>query len=74
MGIVTYDSFTRAPVPDRFEAGLQDYAGIFGAKAAAEYLAKVGMGTIRDHDSSLVRYMMDSISDIRGISFVGPSE
>lgn len=38
VGLVTYDSHTQAPVPDRFEAGLQDYAGIFGAKAAADYL------------------------------------
>lgn len=74
VGLVTYDGHTDAPIPDRFEAGLQDYAGIFGAKAAAEYLMKVGMDEIRRHDSDLMRYMTDSIGDIRGLSLVGPSE
>ncbi len=37
VGLVTYDSVDFAPVPDRFEAGLQNYAGIFGTKAAVEY-------------------------------------
>ena len=32
------------------------------------------MENIRKHDSQLMEYMMESVSDIRGLSFVGPSE
>ena len=74
VGLVTYDSYTVAPVPDRFEAGLQDYAGIFGSKAAVEYLEKVGMESIRRRDDELLRYMMSSVEDVKGLSIVGPSD
>ncbi|MBE6526778.1 MAG: cysteine desulfurase [Thermoplasmata archaeon] len=74
VGLVTYDSFTVAPVPDRFEAGLQDYAGIIGSKAAVEYLERVGMDNIRRRDSELLEYMMSSVEDVKGLSVVGPSD
>ena len=74
VGLVTYDSFTVAPVPDRFEAGLQDYAGIIGSKAAVEYLERVGMDNIARYDSELLRYMMSSVEDVKGLSIVGPSD
>ena len=74
VGLVTYDSFTVAPVPDRFEAGLQDYAGIFGSKAAVEYLERVGMENIARYDSELLRYMMSSVEDVKGLSIVGPAD
>ncbi|AGI47995.1 Selenocysteine lyase [Thermoplasmatales archaeon BRNA1] len=74
VGMVTYDSATFAPVPDRFEAGLQDYAGVFGTKAAIDYISKIGMDEVERHDSELVKYMMDSVEDVRGLSVVGPSD
>lgn len=72
VGLVTYDSVDFAPVPDRFEAGLQDYGGIFGIKAALEYLKKVGMENVRDHDAELLRYMNEKTQDIKGLHIVGP--
>ncbi len=74
VGLVTYDTYTVAPVPDRFEAGLQDYAGIFGSKAAVDYLEKAGMENIRSHDAELLKYMMSSVEDVKGLSVVGPSD
>jgi len=74
VGLVTYDSFTQAPAPDRFEAGLQDYAGIFGSKAAVEYLEKVGMDEVARNDAELLKYMMSSVEDVKGLSVVGPED
>lgn len=74
VGLVTYDDVTFAPAPDRFEAGLQDYAGIFGTKAAVEYLEKIGMDNVAAHDRSLIEYMYGEIKDIKGLSFVGPED
>ncbi len=74
VGLVTYDSFNEAPVPDRFEAGLQDYAGICGARAAVEYLEGVGMENVMRYDAELLKYMMDSVQDMKGLSIVGPSD
>jgi cysteine desulfurase/selenocysteine lyase len=74
VGLVTYDDVNFAPYPDRFEAGLQDYAGIFGTKAALEYLSKVGMDNIARHDRELIEYMYNEIKEVKGISFVGPED
>jgi cysteine desulfurase/selenocysteine lyase len=49
----TYDSATFEKVPNRYEAGLQHYAGIIGFGAAVEYLGKVGMGNIAEHEIKL---------------------
>ena len=50
------------PVPARFEAGLQNYAGIVGARAAVQYLGKVDMDELRDHMVRLQRIAADTLS------------
>ena len=74
VGLVTYDDVDFAPVPDRFEAGLQDYAGIIGTKAALDYLEKVGMENIMRHDAELLSYMSELTKDIKGMHIVGPED
>ncbi|MCQ2078969.1 MAG: cysteine desulfurase [archaeon] len=74
VGLVTYQDVDYAPVPDRFEAGLQNYSGIFGTKAAIEYLEKVGMDNIAAHDAELLKYMHEQTQDIGGLHIVGPED
>ncbi len=74
VGLVTYGSADFAPVPDRFEAGLQNYGGIFGTKAAIEYLSKVGMDEIEAYDHRLMKYMFDRTKDIKGLHIIGPED
>ena len=74
VGLVTYSEADYAPVPDRLEAGLQNYSGIFGTKAAIEYLRKVGMDEVMKHDAELVRYMYAVTRDIKGLHIVGPED
>ncbi len=74
VGLVTYEDVVLAPIPDRFEAGLQDYGGIFGTKAALEYLKKIGMENVAKHDTYLIRYMYELTKDIKGLHIVGPED
>lgn len=74
VGLVTYDHVDLAPIPDRFEAGLQDYAGIFGTKAALDYLKAVGMENVAKHDADLIGYMYELTKDIKGLHIVGPED
>ena len=74
MGLVTYGSVSLAPVPDRFEAGLQNYAGIIGTKAALDYLSHVGMDEVERWDSMLMERMMKGLEDIPNLRVVGPSD
>ena len=72
VGLVTYDTVNLAPIPERFEAGLQDYAGIAGTKAAIEYLSKLGMNNVEAQDRKLIRQMVADTEDIKGLKLVGP--
>ena len=51
----TYQDHVVEKIPNRFEAGLQDYAGIIGLGSAAKYLGKVGLEEIKDHEIKLVK-------------------
>jgi cysteine desulfurase / selenocysteine lyase len=67
----TYGSYEVAPLPDKFEAGLQNYAGIVGFGAACEYIMKVGLTKIEKHERSLTRYLHDKLLDVPQVKIVG---
>jgi len=72
VGITTYESVRLAPHPEKFEAGLQDYAGIAGTKAALEYLMDVGMENIEKHNRILMRKIDSGTEGIEGLKVLGP--
>ncbi len=72
VGMTTYDSVKLTPYPEKFEAGLQDYAGIAGTGAAIEYLSDVGMKNIEKHDRKLMRKLVSDTEDIKGLEIFGP--
>ena len=60
--------------PMRFEAGLQDYAGIIGAGAAVDYLMKVGMERIDSYEKKLNLYATKGLKNFKEIEIVGPND
>ena len=74
VGLATYEKVDLAPVPDRFEAGLQNYSGIVGTKAAIDYLSKIGMDRIREHDRHLMKMIFKYLEGMKGLSIVGPHD
>ena len=72
VGLTTYDSVTMASPPDRFEAGLSNYAGIVGVKPALDYLSRIGMDEVAAHDTRLQRLLQKETEDIPGLSVIGP--
>ncbi len=74
VGLTTYDSVTLAPIPDRFEAGLLNYAGIIGTKAALDYLSKIGMDNVESWDTELMRCAVSNLEDIKNLHLVGPEQ
>jgi len=57
--------------PAKFEAGLQNYAGIAGVKPAVELLARLGMGKVHSHGEELMRRAAAAIEDVPGVDLVG---
>ncbi|MDR3206457.1 MAG: cysteine desulfurase [Candidatus Methanoplasma sp.] len=74
VGLATYGRADMAPIPERFESGLQNYSGIVGAKAAVEYLEKIGMDNVAAQDRKLMRRMAAGVSGVRGLKIVGPED
>jgi len=59
-------------LPYRFEGGTPNIADVIGFDAAIEYLKKIGMKNVREHEAGLTKYLYDSIKDIKGIKIYGP--
>ena len=61
------------PPPYRFEAGLQNYAGVLGAAAAIDYLERVGPDEIARRELALNRRVSRALDGERRVSVLGPS-
>ena len=74
IGVVHMDHSTWAEPPQRFEAGVPMAPQAVGLAAACDYLSKVGMDLVADHERALTEYALKQIGAIEGASIVGPNE
>lgn len=58
--------------PYRFEAGLQNYAGVIGAGVAVEWLERIGLEEVEAHDRALSRYAERALQGESRIRILGP--
>ena len=70
----TYDSHKLLPPPEKFEAGLQDYAGIIGLGEAVRYLEKVGFENITEQEYTLNKFISNEIVNIPHLRIIGPED
>ncbi len=70
----TYTSYELLPLPERFEAGLQNYAGIIGLAEAVKYLEKVGFEEIQKQELKLNRTLTEGLKGIKGLHLIGPED
>ena len=68
---VTEQGATWAQVPEKFEAGTQDAAGIYATAAAVAYVEQVGIDVIEAREAALVRYCMERMAELPYISVIG---
>lgn len=72
---VTETGAVWAPVPEKFEAGTQDAAGIYATGAALTYLVdQVGYEAVASRERALVRYAMDELAGLGFVDLIGPAE
>ncbi|WP_033325244.1 cysteine desulfurase [Promicromonospora sukumoe] len=69
--VVTMETTTYAPPPQRFEAGTQMVAQAVGMGCAAQYLDELGMAGVARHETELAAEML-KIVDIPGVRVIGP--
>jgi cysteine desulfurase / selenocysteine lyase len=70
----TYTNYALLPIPEKFEAGLQDYAGIIGLGEAAAYVAGVGFEKIQAHTLELNKIMTEGLLQLDRVMILGPQE
>ena len=73
---VTFEGFTPADVPTRFEAGTQPIAEIVGLHAAVDYLEAIGMEAVRQHELDLTAYALRTLMERFGddLAIHGPHD
>ena len=70
----TYTDYKFLPVPEKFEAGLQDYAGIIGFGEAVKYLSQFNFQDIAEHELKLNSYITKELQKIPQIKIIGPED
>jgi cysteine desulfurase/selenocysteine lyase len=66
----TYEDYEIEDVPERFEAGLQNYAGIIGLGEAIKYLENIGFDNIEKHEYKLNELISKAFVEM-GIGILG---
>ncbi|MBM3910441.1 MAG: cysteine desulfurase [Thaumarchaeota archaeon] len=61
-------------LPYKFEAGTPNIADVIGFSAAIDYLNKIGMDNIRNHEIELTKYALDKMSKVKGITIYGTKD
>jgi len=71
---VTVEKATWNDLPWKYEAGTPNIAGGIGLSAAVDYLSKLGMEKIINHERELLNYTLESLSDFPWIELYGQKQ
>jgi cysteine desulfurase/selenocysteine lyase len=71
---VSMERSTYAAPPARFEAGTPPIAQAVGLGAAVDYLSSIGMHNIAAHEREITAYALERLTEIGGLTVLGPSE
>lgn len=69
---VSIEKTTFAELPNIFEAGTINIAGIISLGAAIEYIESIGFGEIAKHERELLAYSVQRLEKIEGLEIFGP--
>lgn len=69
---VTMTSATWAPAPRKFEPGVPNMAQIVGLGQGLNYLTKIGMSPIHQHEIELTQYALEKLTAIDSLRVIGP--
>ena len=61
-------------LPYKFEAGTPNIADVVGFGAAIDYLTKIGMDNVREHEIELTTYAIEKLSNIKGLHIYGTKD
>ncbi|NGM87949.1 cysteine desulfurase [Parapusillimonas sp. SGNA-6] len=68
---VSFERSTYADVPQRFEAGTPNIAGVIGMDAAIQYVQEIGLEHIAAYEHELLEAATEQISALPGVRIIG---
>jgi cysteine desulfurase/selenocysteine lyase len=68
---VTFERTLYRDVPDKFEAGTPNIAGVVGLATAIDYLSDVGLDRVATHEHELLAYGTNALATIPGLRITG---
>lgn len=68
---VTFEKTTFNELPFKFETGTPHIAGVIGLGAAIDFLNRVGLNAIRQHEAALIQYAEAQLQTVPGFQFIG---
>jgi cysteine desulfurase/selenocysteine lyase len=72
ISAVFTDHFIPAGLPQKFEAGTPNIAGIIGLGAAIDYMTKLGFKKIQKLESDLTDHLLKKLTNLPYIKIIGP--
>jgi cysteine desulfurase / selenocysteine lyase len=71
---ITGNEISFREIPYSLEAGTPNVTGAIGLKAACEYVNKIGIDKVRQHDKDVLKYALKKLSAIKGIDIYGTKD
>lgn len=71
---VTEQDAVWSPLPEKYEAGTQDAAGIYATGVALDYFTKLDFSDVEAREKALMEYLANRIEELDCIEVVGPKD
>ena len=71
---VSFQTTTFSGLPNKFEAGTPNIAGVIGLGAAIESLLELGINAVSEREKQLTAYAYKKLSALEGLTLFGPKQ
>ncbi|MCF6364871.1 MAG: cysteine desulfurase [Bacteroidales bacterium] len=71
---VSFEKTEYADLPLKFEAGTANYVGAISMSEAIKYINNIGLSEIQKHETDLLNYATEKLSEIDGLKIIGKSK
>ena len=71
---VTFEKTTYSELPNKFEAGTPNIAGVIASGIALDYINNIGLENIKEYEDYLLKYATEKLLQIDGMKIYGESK
>ena len=71
---VSFEKTTYSELPNKFEAGTPNIAGVIASGIALDYINNIGLDNIKDYEDHLLNYATEKLLEIEGLKIYGESK